>query len=65
MSYFPADREAELRQLFFESAQELLQVLNEEALKLETDPANPETARTIRRTTGRTRVAGRASHRGV
>ena len=38
MSYFSEDRMAELRQIFFESAQELLQVLNDAALKLEEDP---------------------------
>ena len=49
MSYFSPEREAEMRQIFFEGAQELLQVLNEEALKLEIDEAKEESARTIRR----------------
>lgn len=49
MSYFPEDRAAELRQLFFESAQEILQALNEEALRLEKNPADPEITRAIRR----------------
>jgi len=50
VSYFSEDRMAELRQIFFESAQELLQVLNEEALKLEKTPGDAECARSIRRT---------------
>jgi two-component system chemotaxis sensor kinase CheA len=41
---------AELRELFFESAQELLQALNDEALKLEKKPGDPEIVRSIRRT---------------
>jgi two-component system chemotaxis sensor kinase CheA len=41
---------AELRELFFESAQELLQALNEEALKLEKHPGDAEIVRSIRRT---------------
>jgi two-component system chemotaxis sensor kinase CheA len=44
------DRAAELRQLFFESAQELLQALNEDALRLEKSPADGEIVRSIRRT---------------
>jgi len=47
----PADeRMAELRELFFESAQELLQALNDEALKLEKRPGDAEIVRSIRRT---------------
>jgi two-component system chemotaxis sensor kinase CheA len=46
---FSDDRAAELKQLFFESAQELLQTLNEEALKLEQQPSDMETVRSIRR----------------
>jgi two-component system chemotaxis sensor kinase CheA len=46
---FSDERGAELRQLFFESAQELLQSLNEEALKLEKRPGDGETVRSIRR----------------
>ena len=38
-----------MRALFFQTAQELLQSLNEEALKLEKNPADAETVRTIRR----------------
>jgi two-component system chemotaxis sensor kinase CheA len=40
---------AELRELFFETSQELLQALNEEALKLEKHPGDVETIRSIRR----------------
>jgi len=43
------ERGAELRQVFFESAQELLQSLNEDALKLEKKPDDGETIRSIRR----------------
>ncbi|MGH9498670.1 MAG: chemotaxis protein CheA [Terriglobales bacterium] len=43
------DRGAELRALFFESAQELLQALNEDALKLEKHPGDGEVVRSIRR----------------
>ena len=50
MTHLPDDRGAELRELFFESAQELLQVLNEDALKLEKQPGDGETVRAIRRT---------------
>ena len=47
----PADeRGAELRELFFETAQELLQALNEESLKLEKHPGDEEIVRSIRRT---------------
>jgi two-component system, chemotaxis family, sensor kinase CheA len=44
------ERMAELRELFFESAQELLQALNDEALKLEQRPGDTEVVRGIRRT---------------
>ena len=44
------DRNSELRQLFFESAQELLQALNDEAMTLEKFPGNKESLRSIRRT---------------
>ena len=43
------ERMAELREIFFESAQELLQALNDEALKLEKEPGDAEIVRTIRR----------------
>jgi len=44
------ERGAELRELFFETAQELLQSLNVDALKLEKAPQDSETIRSIRRT---------------
>jgi two-component system chemotaxis sensor kinase CheA len=46
----PDERGAELRELFFETAQELLQALNEESLKLEKHPGDEEIVRSIRRT---------------
>lgn len=49
MSQYSDDRGAELRALFFESAQEQLQALNDEALKLEKNPGDTETVRGIRR----------------
>ncbi|HTM43088.1 MAG TPA: chemotaxis protein CheA [Terriglobales bacterium] len=49
MNFFSDDRMAELRQLFFESAQEILQALNEEALRLEKAPQDAEIVRSIRR----------------
>src|SRR5262249_5820315 len=49
LSQSPDERMAELRELFFESAQELLQVLNDEALKLEKSPDDAEVVRSIRR----------------
>jgi two-component system chemotaxis sensor kinase CheA len=39
----------ELRELFFETAAELVEKLNEEALRLEKTPDDPETARSLRR----------------
>ncbi|HEX6803716.1 MAG TPA: chemotaxis protein CheA [Terriglobales bacterium] len=50
MSQFSDERGAELRELFFETAQELLQVLNEDALKLEKSPQDREIIRSLRRT---------------
>src|SRR5271156_3667515 len=41
---------SELRQLFFESAGELVQKLNDEAMRLEVAPGDAETARSLRRT---------------
>ena len=49
MTQFSDERGAELRQLFFESAQELLQTINDEALKLEKNPGDAEAVRSIRR----------------
>ena len=45
----PEDRGSELRALFFESANELLQALNEAGLELEARPADEEVIRSIRR----------------
>jgi two-component system, chemotaxis family, sensor kinase CheA len=45
----PEDRGSELRALFFESANELLQSLNEAGLELESRPADEEVIRRIRR----------------
>jgi len=50
MTNSPDERGLELRELFFETAQELLQALNEEALKLEKRPGDEEIVRSIRRT---------------
>jgi two-component system chemotaxis sensor kinase CheA len=49
VSQFPDERAAELKELFFETALELLQSLNEETLTLEKKPGDLETVRTIRR----------------
>ena len=46
----PDERGAELRELFFETSQELLQALNDEALELEKHPGDEEIVRAIRRT---------------
>jgi two-component system chemotaxis sensor kinase CheA len=50
MSFFSDERAAELRQLFFESASELLQTLNDEGLELEKRPHDAEVLREVRRT---------------
>ncbi len=50
MSFFSDERAAELRDLFFESAQELLQALNEQGLELERHPGDAEVVRGVRRT---------------
>ena len=49
MSKPPEDRNPELRAIFFESANELLQSLNEAGLELEARPADEEAIRRIRR----------------
>ena len=49
MSFMPEDRNAELRALFFETANELLQSLNESGLELEARPADEEIIRSVRR----------------
>jgi two-component system, chemotaxis family, sensor kinase CheA len=46
----PEDRMAELRELFFESAGELVQNLNDQAMQLEKSPGDPENIRSLRRT---------------
>jgi len=46
----PDDRMSELRTLFFESAGELVQTLNEQALQLERAPGDAEVLRGLRRT---------------
>ncbi|HET9837212.1 MAG TPA: chemotaxis protein CheA [Candidatus Angelobacter sp.] len=50
MTFFPDDRASELRELFFESATELLQTLNDEGLELEKRPEDEEVLRQVRRT---------------
>src|SRR6202166_5080200 len=50
MTNSPDERGAELRELFFETSQELLQALNDESLKLEKNPGDEEIVRSIRRT---------------
>ncbi|HEY6944520.1 MAG TPA: chemotaxis protein CheA, partial [Candidatus Acidoferrum sp.] len=49
MSRQSDDRNSELRSLFFESAAELLQALNEAGLELEAHPADEEVIRRVRR----------------
>jgi len=49
LSFLPEDRGAELRTLFFESAAEVLQVINDTGLQLEKRPADEELIRSVRR----------------
>jgi two-component system chemotaxis sensor kinase CheA len=49
LSLLPEDRSSELRALFFESAEELLQTINEAGLSLEQHPADEELLRSVRR----------------
>jgi len=49
MTQSPDERGLELRELFYETSQELLQALNDEALKLEKTPGDEEIVRSIRR----------------
>jgi len=49
LSFLPEDRGAELRALFFESAAEVLQVINDTGLQLEKHPADEELIRGVRR----------------
>lgn len=50
MNFFSDERAAEMRELFFESATELLQTLNDDGLQLEKNPEDPEILREVRRT---------------
>jgi two-component system, chemotaxis family, sensor kinase CheA len=50
VNFFSDDHAAELRELFFETATELLQNLNEEGLELEKRPEDEEVLRQVRRT---------------
>lgn len=50
MNFFSDERAAEMRELFFESATELLQTLNEVGLELEKHPEDTEILRQARRT---------------
>jgi two-component system chemotaxis sensor kinase CheA len=50
VTFFSDERATELRQLFFESSSELLQVLNEQGLELEKHPGDGEIIRQVRRT---------------
>ena len=50
MSFFSDERASELRELFFESATELLQALNDDGLQLEKRPGDGEIVRQVRRT---------------
>lgn len=49
MTFFPDERAAELRDLFFESSQDLLQELNEAGILLETNPADTSALARVRR----------------
>ena len=49
MTFLPDDRADELRDLFFESAAEILQAMNEAGLALEGRPGDAESLRSVRR----------------
>jgi two-component system, chemotaxis family, sensor kinase CheA len=49
VTFFPEERANELRDLFFESAQEILQAMNEAGLALESHPDDKECLRRVRR----------------
>ncbi len=49
MNFFSDDRAAELLEIFFESAQDILQELNEAGILLETDPADSNALARVRR----------------
>ena len=50
MTQFSDDRASEMRDLFFETATELIQALNEEGLELEKSSDDPDVIRRVRRT---------------
>lgn len=49
MTFSPDERSSELRELFFESSEEILQAMNEAGLALEEHPGNEESLRRVRR----------------
>jgi two-component system chemotaxis sensor kinase CheA len=49
LTFLPEDRNSELRALFFETAAELLQTINDTGLRLEKHPADEELLRSLRR----------------
>ena len=49
MTFSPDERSSELRDLFFESSEEILQAMNEAGLALEDRPGNEESLRRVRR----------------
>ena len=49
MTFSPDDRASELRDLFFESAEEILQAMNDAGLALEEHPSDKESLRSVRR----------------
>ena len=49
MSFFSEEQQFEMRELFFETASELLQALNEQGLRLEQNPQDAELVRQVRR----------------
>jgi two-component system, chemotaxis family, sensor kinase CheA len=49
VTFLPDDRASELRDLFFESAAEILQALNDAGLALEERPSDKESLRSVRR----------------
>jgi two-component system, chemotaxis family, sensor kinase CheA len=49
VTFFPDERASELRELFFESSEEILQAMNEAGLALEERPNDKESLRTVRR----------------
>src|SRR5579872_3232785 len=49
MNFFSDEQAAELRECFFESADEILQAMNDAGLQLEARPDDPECIRNVRR----------------